>query len=164
MDLLSVLLDQMNIYLGYYQLAQLMVECHLFYLHNGKLNIFHFYIGVYLWKKTIDGKLINKHLQQNWKYGNNKFFFSTINAMNHDIDCSASNGICFLADTLLQEMLTYCNLGLHTSNYKIKVTYLCGWIKLFSDIEHLNVMEKIYLDISKLLISRYFFILIPQLF
>ena len=120
MDLLSVLLDQMNIYLGYYQLAQLMVECHLFYLHNGKLNIFHFYIGIYLWKKTIDGKLINKHLQQNWKYGNNKFFFSTINAMNHDIDCSASNGICFLADTLLQEMLTYCNLGLHTSNYKTK--------------------------------------------
>ena len=101
-DLLSVLLDQMNIYLGYYQLAQLMVECHHFYLHDDNLNIFHFYIGIYLWKKTKDGKLINKHLQQNWKYGNNKFFFSTIDAMNYDIDCSASNGICFLADTLLK--------------------------------------------------------------
>ena len=102
MDLLSVLLDQMNIYLEYYHLAQLMVKCNHFYLHNGNLNIFFFYIDVYLWKKTTDGKLINKHLQQDWKYGNNKFFYLTTDAMNYDIDCSASNGICFLADTLLK--------------------------------------------------------------
>ena len=102
MDLLSVLLDQMNIYLEYYQVAQLLVECNHFYLHNGNLNIFHFYIDRYLWKKTTDGKLINKRLQQNWKYGNNKFFFLTTDAMNYDIDCSASNGICFLADKLLK--------------------------------------------------------------
>ena len=102
MDLLSVLLDQMNIYLEYYQVAQLLVECNHFYLHNVIYNIFHFYIDRYLWKKTTDGKLINKRLQQNWKYGNNKFFFLTTDAMNYDIDCSASNGICFLADTLLK--------------------------------------------------------------
>lgn len=104
-DLLSVLLDQMNIYLEYYQLAQQMVECHHFYLHNGNLIFFFFYIGVYLWKRTIDGKLINKHKQQNWKYGNNKFFFSKTDAMNYDIDCSASNGICFLAETLLNVVI-----------------------------------------------------------
>ena len=102
MDLLSVLLDQMNIYLGYYQLAQLTVECHHFYLHNGNLNIFYLYIDRYLWKKTEDGKLINKRRQQNWKYGNNKFFFLTTDAMNYDIDCSASNEICFIADILLK--------------------------------------------------------------
>ena len=101
-DLLSVLLDQRNIYLEYYQEAQLMVECNHFYLHHGNLNIFHFYIGRYLWKKTTDGKLINKRLKQNWKYGNNKFFFLRTDAMNYDNDCSASNGICFLADTLIK--------------------------------------------------------------
>ena len=103
-DLLSVLLDQMSIYLEYYQAAQLMVECNHFYLPDGNLNIFHSNIDRYLWKKTTDGKFINKHLQQNWKYGNNTFFFLTTDEMNYDVDCSASDGICFLADTLLKLM------------------------------------------------------------
>ena len=98
-----------------------MVECHNFYLYNGHLNIFYFYTGVYLWKKTIDGMLINKRLQQNWKYGNNKFFFLTTDAMNYDIDCSASNVICFLADKLLKLLQS------RVTHIKVKVNiYLDG--------------------------------------
>ena len=62
-------------------------------------TIFYFYTGLYLWKRTEDGKLINDILEDKWLYGNKKIFFATTAKMNHNSRCSACEGICFLAYT-----------------------------------------------------------------
>ena len=63
------------------------------------VDIFHFYTGVYLWRKTNDGKLVNKHYQRDWIYGNKTFIFiRTVGNIYSTLSTSAFNGICFLAD------------------------------------------------------------------
>ena len=101
MDLLSALLNQMNICLEYYHLAQIMVEFHISRYSTSLtfLNIFHFYTEDYLWKNTSDGKLINKAYEHNWIYGDEKFLFTPTDKLYDDKKCSAFQGIFFLAYT-----------------------------------------------------------------